>query len=101
MKATYSLILGSMFIPLPVSIAVRILALVSAVVATSRTSPPSGATVVRSGTSTSGEYADVGTAVNALPDDSSTQTIFIYPGTYQGQVNISRSGPTVVSITSV
>lgn len=76
--------------------ALLILTFVSTSSATSRTSPPAGAIIVRAGTTTSGEFADVGTAVNSLPEDSSTQIVFIYPGTYQGQVNISRTGPTTV-----
>ncbi|KAF9529465.1 pectin lyase fold/virulence factor [Crepidotus variabilis] len=62
----------------------------------SRTSPPAGAKIVRAGTSTSGEYSTFAAAVAALPNDSSSQTIFIYPGTYTGQVNIQRSGPVTV-----
>lgn len=62
-----------------------------------RTSPPSGAVVVRAGTTTNGEFSDVATAMNALPNDNSAQTVFIFPGTYEGQVNISRSGPTKVN----
>jgi len=64
--------------------------------ASSRTSPPSGAIVVRSGTTTSGEYKTVASAVAALPDGSSSGIIFIYPGTYQEQVYITRSGPLVI-----
>lgn len=67
------------------------------VLATARTSPPSGAKVVRSGTTTSGEYSTVQAAVNALPNDSTTQSIFIYSGTYKEQVYITRTGPTTVS----
>ncbi|THH17146.1 hypothetical protein EW146_g3618 [Bondarzewia mesenterica] len=59
----------------------------------SRTSPPFGAKIVRAGTTTGGEYTTLGAAVAALPSDSSSQTIFIYPGTYNEQVNIQRSGP--------
>lgn len=59
----------------------------------SRTSPPSGAKIVRVNTTTSGEYATLAAAVAALPSDSSSQIIFIYPGTYNGQVNIQRLGP--------
>ncbi|VDB90115.1 unnamed protein product [Peniophora sp. CBMAI 1063] len=62
----------------------------------SRTSPPSGALVVRAGTTTSGEYKDLASAVAALPSDSSSQIIFIYPGTYTGQVQIKRDGPVTI-----
>ena len=75
----------------------QLFSLILSASATSRTSPPSGAVVVRAGTTTSGEYASVTAAVAALPNDSTSRSIFIYPGTYEGQVNISRSGPTTVS----
>jgi hypothetical protein len=61
-----------------------------------RTSPPSGSLIVRSGTTTSGEYKTLASAVAALPADTSSQTIFIYPGTYTGQVLVQRSGPVTV-----
>ncbi|KAF9046510.1 pectinesterase [Panaeolus papilionaceus] len=64
--------------------------------AASRTSPPSGAIVVRAGTSTSGEYKTVSSAVASLPNDSSSRSIFIYPGTYNEQVYITRSGPLTI-----
>ncbi|ESK82463.1 carbohydrate esterase family 8 protein [Moniliophthora roreri MCA 2997] len=73
-----------------------VLAFVQAVIAASRTSPPSGALVVRAGTSTSGEYKTVQAAVNALPSDSSSRSIFIYPGTYTEQVYITRPGPLTI-----
>lgn len=83
------------------TLGVQLLALALSVVATSRTSPPSGALVVRAGTTTSGEYATVSAAVAALPNDSSSRSIFIYPGTYQGQVLVQRSGPTTVCFGSL
>ena len=61
-----------------------------------RTSPPAGAKVVRAGTSNPGEFATLSAAVNSLPNDGSSQTTFIYPGTYAEQVYISRSGPLTV-----
>ncbi|KAF8158033.1 pectinesterase [Crassisporium funariophilum] len=64
--------------------------------AASRTSPPSGAVVVRAGTTTTGEYKTVTAAVNALPNDSSSRSIFIYPGTYSEQVYITRAGPLII-----
>jgi hypothetical protein len=36
--------------------------------------------------------------VNSLPNDSSSRVIFIYPGTYSGQVYITRSGPLTVRL---
>ncbi|KAF8591882.1 carbohydrate esterase family 8 protein [Ramaria rubella] len=62
----------------------------------SRTSPPSGAIVVRQTGATAGEFTTVQAAVNSLPNDSSAQSIFIYPGTYSEQVTISRSGPLTI-----
>jgi pectinesterase len=73
-----------------------LLVFVQAVFAASRTEPPSGSLVVRAGTSNSGEYSSVQAAVNALPNDGSEQSIFIYPGTYTEQVYIDRSGPVTV-----
>ncbi|KAF8228050.1 pectinesterase [Tricholoma matsutake] len=65
--------------------------------AASRTYPPSGALVVRSGTTNPGEFNTVTSAVNSLPNDGSSRSIFIYPGTYNEQVNITRSGPLTIS----
>ncbi|KAI0034328.1 carbohydrate esterase family 8 protein [Vararia minispora EC-137] len=62
----------------------------------SRTTPPSGAYIVRTGTTVSGEFKNLVSAVAALPADSSPQTIFIYPGTYTGQVLLQRSGPVTI-----
>ncbi|KAI0065634.1 carbohydrate esterase family 8 protein [Artomyces pyxidatus] len=62
----------------------------------SRTTPPLGALVVRAGTNSSDEFATFIAAVAALPGDSSAQSIFIYPGTYTGQVLIDRDGPVTI-----
>lgn len=78
------------------SVAFFILSIPALVLAASRTSPPSGAKVVRAGTSTSGEYSTITAALNSL-DTSSTASIFIYPGTYNEQIYITRSGPLTVS----
>ena len=67
------------------------------VFATTRTSPPAGAIVVRAGTSSSAEFSTLAAAIASLPDDSSMQSIFIYPGIYTEQVDITRSGPLTVS----
>jgi pectinesterase len=58
----------------------------------SRTTPPAGAVVVRASGATSGQFTTVQAAVNSLPNDSSAQVIFIYPGTYTEQVYITRTG---------
>ncbi|EPS35232.1 hypothetical protein H072_11405 [Dactylellina haptotyla CBS 200.50] len=64
------------------------LSAVTAVLAASRTSPPSGALVV-SKNPTSGQYGTIQAAVNALSTTSTTaQSIFIYQGTYTEQVKI-------------
>ncbi|KAF8881892.1 pectinesterase [Infundibulicybe gibba] len=67
-----------------------------AVLASSRTSAPPGAIVVRAGTNTAGEFATVSAAINSLPNDSSSRSIFIYPGTYNEQVYITRTGPLTI-----
>ena len=47
---------------------------------TARTSPPSGAVVVRATDAASGEYSTIQDAVDSLADDGSEQVIFIYAG---------------------
>jgi pectinesterase len=64
--------------------------------AATRTVPPRGAVVVRSGTTASGEFKTVSAAVNSLPQDKSSRSIFIYPGEYNEQVYINRTGPLTV-----
>ncbi|TFK32886.1 carbohydrate esterase family 8 protein [Crucibulum laeve] len=53
---------------------------------------PSGALVVRAATMTSDKFKTVSSAVAALPSDGSLKIIFIFPGTYNEQVYITRSG---------
>ncbi|KAI0271691.1 carbohydrate esterase family 8 protein [Gloeopeniophorella convolvens] len=62
----------------------------------SRTTPPPGALIVRAGTKTAGEFATLAAAVAALPDDKTSQAIFMFPGTYAGQVLIDREGPLTI-----
>lgn len=62
----------------------------------SRTSPPAGAVVVRPSNPGAGEFSSIQAAVNSLPNDSSSRTVFIFPGTYSEQVTISRSGPLTI-----
>lgn len=62
----------------------------------SRTSPPVGAVIVRAGTATSGEFQTISGAVNSLPNDGSSRSIFVYPGNYTEQVSITRPGPLTV-----
>ncbi|KAG5638852.1 hypothetical protein H0H81_009403 [Sphagnurus paluster] len=54
---------------------------------------PAGAVIVRPNTTVAGEYESLAAAVASLPEDKSARTIFIYPGTYNEQVYISRTGP--------
>jgi pectinesterase len=52
--------------------------------------------IVKPITNVAGEFSNLGEAVNALPADNTSQVVFIYPGTYVGQVNVSRAGPVTV-----
>ncbi|CAK5282310.1 unnamed protein product [Mycena citricolor] len=60
------------------------------------TTPPAGAVIVRPNTTVPGEFPDLGSAINALPADNSSQTVFVFPGLYVGQVNVSRPGPVTI-----
>ncbi|KAJ7133454.1 carbohydrate esterase family 8 protein [Mycena epipterygia] len=57
------------------------------------TEPPPGAVIVKPNANVPGEFSDLGAAVNSLPADNTSQVVFVYPGVYVGQVNISRAGP--------
>lgn len=61
------------------------------------TEPPPGAVIVKPNTNVTGEFSDLGAAVNSLPADNTSQVVFVYPGVYVGQVNISRAGPVKVN----
>ncbi|KAK0476701.1 pectin methyl esterase [Armillaria novae-zelandiae] len=73
-----------------------LLLLVSLTLATPRTSPPDGAVVVRQSGTKSGEYSTISAAAATL---SGGETIFIYPGTYEEQVNISVADVTMLCYT--
>ncbi|KAJ7364801.1 pectin lyase fold/virulence factor [Mycena albidolilacea] len=60
------------------------------------TEPPPGAVIVKPNTNVAGEFSNLGEAVNALPADNTSQVVFVYPGTYVGQVNVSRAGPVTI-----
>ncbi|KAJ6494569.1 carbohydrate esterase family 8 protein [Mycena sanguinolenta] len=62
----------------------------------SRTTPPAGAIVVRQTGATSGQFTTIQAAVNSLPNDSSSRSIFIFPGSYKEQVFITRTGPLTI-----
>ncbi|KAJ9132263.1 Pectinesterase [Pleurostoma richardsiae] len=64
---------------------------------TDGTVPPTAAVLVSAGGTISGSYSNLTDALASLPDDSSTQIIFMYPGTYSEQVpSIDRSGPVMI-----
>ncbi|KAF7348127.1 Pectinesterase [Mycena sanguinolenta] len=69
---------------------------ISLSVGRSSTKPPPGAVLVKPGTTVTGEFTNLGDALNALPADDTTQVVFVYPGTYAGQVNVSRPGPVTI-----
>ncbi|KAK0891512.1 hypothetical protein LTS16_025560 [Friedmanniomyces endolithicus] len=54
--------------------------------------PAPSATLVVSQNATACQYANVSAAISALPNDSEPYTIFIYPGTYNEQLSITRNG---------
>ncbi|KAJ7598631.1 pectinesterase [Mycena floridula] len=68
------------------------LSLLHSVLAASRTTPPAGALVVRAGTTASGEFETLSAALSSISSSSSNVSIFIFPGTYSGQIDITRSG---------
>ncbi|KAL0946594.1 hypothetical protein HGRIS_012795 [Hohenbuehelia grisea] len=70
----------------------------SVIAATARTSPPSGAKVVRQSGTQSGEFSTISSAVASL--SSSGGTIFIYPGTYNEQVSINVPNVQVLCYTT-
>ncbi|KAJ7735761.1 pectinesterase [Mycena metata] len=72
------------------------LSVVQSALSAVRTTPPSGAIIVRKGTTTSGEFATLTAALNSLPNDSSNRSIFIFPGTYAEQIDITRTGPLTI-----
>lgn len=72
--------------------------LIQSVLGTTRTSPPAGAIIVRAGTNSAGEFSTLAAAVASLPNDNSVQSIFIFPGVYTEQVDITRPGPLTVSL---
>ncbi|GMF68619.1 unnamed protein product [Aspergillus oryzae] len=50
-------------------------------------------TILVSKTDPSAHFTSVQDAILSLPNDNTTQTILILPGTYKEQVNVTRSGP--------
>ncbi|CAI7570027.1 unnamed protein product [Penicillium glandicola] len=63
----------------------------------SGTIPTTGAVLVSVSGSINGSYANLTDALSSLPDDTTTQVIFIYAGTYEEQVpTINRNGPVMI-----
>ncbi|PSR75186.1 pectin lyase fold/virulence factor [Coniella lustricola] len=64
---------------------------------TDGTAPPAGAVLVSVGGVETGSFSNLTDALASLPDDTSTQIIFMYPGTYTEQVPpIERNGPVMI-----
>lgn len=64
---------------------------------TSGTVPPEGAVLVASDGSISGAFTSLTAALASLPADSTSQVIFIYPGSYTEQVpTVNRPGPVMI-----
>ncbi|KAM0553030.1 hypothetical protein ACHAPJ_007575 [Fusarium lateritium] len=61
------------------------------------TNPPKGAVLVSVGGEKTDSYSSLTDALKSLPKDSTSQVIFIYPGTYEEQVpSINRPGPVTI-----
>ncbi|PYH82409.1 pectin lyase-like protein [Aspergillus uvarum CBS 121591] len=64
---------------------------------TSGTVPPAGAVLVSPDGAVNGSYSSLTDALASLPDDSSTQIIFMYAGSYNEQVpSVDRDGPVMI-----
>ncbi|CEI63109.1 hypothetical protein FVEN_g345 [Fusarium venenatum] len=61
------------------------------------TTPPKDAVLVSVDGEKSGSYSSLTDALKSLPKDSTSQVIFVYPGTYEEQVpSINRPGPITI-----
>ncbi|KAF7348277.1 Pectin methyl esterase [Mycena sanguinolenta] len=65
----------------------------------SRTIPPTGAIVVRQTGASSGQFTTIGAALTSL-SGTAPATIFIFPGTYNEQVNITHPSLTIMGSTT-
>ncbi|GKT45889.1 putative pentatricopeptide repeat-containing protein [Colletotrichum spaethianum] len=64
---------------------------------TSGSEPPAGAVLVAADGSIPGAFTNLTAALASLPSDTSSQVIFMYPGTYNEQVpSINRPGPIMI-----
>ncbi|CAG7975160.1 unnamed protein product [Penicillium salamii] len=63
----------------------------------SGTTPPAGAVLVSVSASVNGSYGNLTDALASLPNDATTQIIFMYAGRYEEQVpTINRKGPVMI-----
>ena len=58
--------------------------------------PPPDAVLVASDSPVKGAFTSLSAALASLPNDTTPQTIFIYPGSYMEQFNINRPGPVTI-----
>ncbi|KAJ7916294.1 pectin methyl esterase [Mycena leptocephala] len=72
---------------------------IPAAFAVSRTTPPAGAIVVRQTGATAGQFTTVGAAMASL-SSTAPATVFIFPGTYNEQVNITHPSLTIMGSTT-
>ncbi|PVH85551.1 carbohydrate esterase family 8 protein, partial [Cadophora sp. DSE1049] len=63
---------------------------------TSGTTPPAGAILVSVGGTIANSFSSLTSALASLPADTTSQTIFMYPGSYTEQVSVNRKGPVTV-----
>ncbi|KAH6715352.1 pectinesterase family protein [Leptodontidium sp. MPI-SDFR-AT-0119] len=62
----------------------------------SGTTPPAGAILVSVGGTIANSFSSLTAALASLPADTTSQTIFMYPGSYTEQVSVNRKGPVTV-----
>ncbi|KAJ7825700.1 pectin methyl esterase [Mycena leptocephala] len=71
---------------------------IPATFAVSHTTPPAGAIVVRQTGATAGQFTTIGAAMASL--SGTALTVFIFPGTYNEQVNITHPSLTIMGSTT-
>ncbi|KAF7364881.1 Pectin methyl esterase [Mycena venus] len=78
---------------------ISLLSIPAAFAGVSRTTPPAGAIVVRQTGATSGQFTTIGAAMASL-SGTAPATIFVFPGTYNEQVNITHPSLTLMGSTT-
>ena len=58
--------------------------------------PPAGAVLVSVNGAIENSFSNLTSALASLPADTTSQVIFIYPGSYTEQVAVNRPGPVTV-----